>query len=77
MVDKLLKNIAVRLLDGFVDTVKLLFSTAMSILVILMFALVLHFVPVWIVITAIIVLLITISYFTYREELQELLDKDD
>lgn len=72
----LITKVAKRLGEAFLDAAMTIFGHAVNILIVFAFALLIHFVPVWIVLGVIIILLGLIVYFTYRQELDDITEED-
>lgn len=69
-------KVAKRIGEAFVDAALSLFGHAVNIVLIFAVALLLHFVPAWIVLGSIILLLCLIVYLTYRQELDDITEED-
>lgn len=74
---KIIKDTFKRVAEGIVDAFSLVFGTACNLLAVLIFSLVLNYVPAWIVLIAIIIVLLVIVYFTYKDELDSIKELDD
>lgn len=72
----LITKVAKRIGEAFVDAAMTIFSHAVNIVLVFAFALLIHFVPVWIVLSVIIFLLALIVYLTYRQELDDITEED-
>lgn len=64
-----MKQIFKNVLSGFEKAVRLIFSSVAMIITLMVFALVLHFVPFWLVFIVLIGLLGTHVYYEYRKVL--------
>lgn len=72
----LITKVAKRIGEAFVDSAMTIFGHAVNIVLVFAFALLIHFVPAWIVLSVIIVLLALIVYLTYRQELDDITEED-
>lgn len=73
MVDTLLKRVLNNVLYGFKKATNLIFSSVEMIITVLVFSLVLHFVPFWLVFIA---LIITLGVHVYNVYLELMKDDD-
>ena len=74
---KIIKNIFTRVGECIVESFSFMFGTACNLIAVLWFSLALHFVPVWFIATVIILLLLVVIYFTYKDELDSIKESDD
>ncbi len=72
----IITKVAKRIGEAFVDSVLTILGHAVNIVILFAFALLLHFVPAWLILSVIIILLGLIVYLTYRQELDDITEED-
>lgn len=73
---KIIKDTIIRVGEGLLDAFKLVVSSACNLFAVMFFALVLNYVPAWVIGTLVVAILALIVYYTYKEELEDSVDED-